>query len=176
MQRSSVGPSRRRWIVTLAINILPFTPKVKQRLCPAQRSTSLELEVIFCVYSVRRPLLSTRGLPQAGCRRTLAQWRIQNPRDNRHPTDLKPTVALWANDRSTLEGSLRQPRRTDQIGEGRRFKLWVITRRRSAADHPGWARCGCDQAVRRRCHRLGQPASLRLPPGPPAPGPCPWNG
>ncbi len=58
MQRSSVGPSRHRWIATLTINILPFTTKVKQRLRPAQRNTSLELEVIFCVYGVLSPVLA----------------------------------------------------------------------------------------------------------------------
>ena len=42
----------------MAINILPFTPKVKQRLRPAQCNTSLKLEVIFCVCGVISPLLA----------------------------------------------------------------------------------------------------------------------
>jgi hypothetical protein len=42
----------------LAIKILPLTPKVKQRQRPAQLHTSLELEVIFCVYGVASPLLA----------------------------------------------------------------------------------------------------------------------
>jgi hypothetical protein len=58
MQRSSVGPSRRRWIATLDIKILPFTPRVKQRQRPAQRYAPFELEVIFCVYGVISALLS----------------------------------------------------------------------------------------------------------------------
>ena len=48
----------------MAINILPFTTKVKQRLRPAQRNTSLELEVIFCVYGVLSPLLANILLDQ----------------------------------------------------------------------------------------------------------------
>jgi len=44
--------------------------------------------------------------------------------------------------------------------------LWVIVRRRSAAAHPGCGPNVVAQVVRRRYHRLGQPASLRLPPGP----------
>ena len=58
MQRSSVGPSRRRWIATLDANILLLTSQVKDRQRPAQRNPPLKLEVAFCVRGVISPLLA----------------------------------------------------------------------------------------------------------------------
>ncbi len=52
MQRSSVGPSRRRWIATLDTNILPLASQVKDRKRSAQRDMPLKLEIAFCVHGV----------------------------------------------------------------------------------------------------------------------------
>jgi len=79
MQRSSVGPSRRRWIATLDINILPFAPKVKHRLRPAQRHAALKLEVIFCVHGVISPLLANIYLHYA-FDLWVKQWRGRHAR------------------------------------------------------------------------------------------------
>lgn len=62
MRRSSVEPSRCRWIATLDVNILPFASQVKNRKRSAQRDAPFKFEVAFCVYGVISPTLSNLAL------------------------------------------------------------------------------------------------------------------